>query len=553
MFGKVRCLVAPAVQSYLKRRRLAIVLAVASVLFLTAGIVFDLPIETSFRPSISDKTDGITIVHGAAEFGAEEVNHSYFLQLDSDYRVESRTLLQGMCLAIVEGQLVFEHRVANLDDPGLDLDQEWPIHDAIPGPEPGSIWVVGEREEAKEIVFRRIIGNEAGQEELVGRPEGTVKRIHAFRLEDGTPAVAWLERETSIVRVTVWNGWRFEPFEEFELDHSWYFTPVAAKGRLLLVYHHRSDRSLTSLILRVTCCKACGKNAPPRLEIDDPVWLGRSITGLDTLRTGTGHLLAITRTTSLQLLPLTEDARMAGGLISVDSQPFLRKIASYLWPGTMLFLSFSLVFLGFTLMRERRRILMEHLGPYLQDAPPYYADTMQRAMAAILDLVLLVPAWMLISEVIGSVPEEPEFSITDPGWYTILGIWFAMLFVYGFVQEWLWGRTLGKLLVGIKVERTDGKPVTFLNALVRNLLRLVDANVFLTIFLLGGWIYIPVAILPAIGFAFLLISRKRQRPGDFLARTVVLDLTRPDEPPNKGLTEAFKKAVEEARKKKRGD
>jgi uncharacterized RDD family membrane protein YckC len=86
-------------------------------------------------------------------------------------------------------------------------------------------------------------------------------------------------------------------------------------------------------------------------------------------------------------------------------------------------------------------------------------------------------------------------------------IWLATLFVYPIVTEAFIGATLGKLLFGLIVVMDDGRPIGLRASAVRNLLRIVDFLPFL---------YIA-------GLAFMASSDKRQRLGDRVARTLVIN------------------------------
>jgi len=68
------------------------------------------------------------------------------------------------------------------------------------------------------------------------------------------------------------------------------------------------------------------------------------------------------------------------------------------------------------------------------------------------------------------------------------------------------GRTVGKMLLKMKVVKVDGSPVHWSNYLVRWMLRLVDI-----------WLFIG-----SIGILTILFSEKRQRLGDAAAGTVVI-------------------------------
>src|SRR5436309_7337149 len=77
---------------------------------------------------------------------------------------------------------------------------------------------------------------------------------------------------------------------------------------------------------------------------------------------------------------------------------------------------------------------------------------------------------------------------------------------YFVIFEWLWnGQTPGKRWLRLRVIREDGRPITFWEAAVRNLLRFVD-------------------ILPlySIGLISIFISSRDQRVGDLFAGTVVV-------------------------------
>jgi len=82
-----------------------------------------------------------------------------------------------------------------------------------------------------------------------------------------------------------------------------------------------------------------------------------------------------------------------------------------------------------------------------------------------------------------------------------------VLFGYFIFFETIWsGQTPGKRLLKLRAVQDNGSPVTFLNVLIRNLLRIVDA--------------LPFAY--AIGIIAILIGKKNQRLGDLVAGTVVI-------------------------------
>lgn len=91
----------------------------------------------------------------------------------------------------------------------------------------------------------------------------------------------------------------------------------------------------------------------------------------------------------------------------------------------------------------------------------------------------------------------------------MIGVSLAFFVHIGYFALWegLWdGRTPGKRAVGLRVLRQDGSPITATEALIRNLLRIVDL--------------LPVAGL--VGFISILVTRRDQRVGDLAAGTVVV-------------------------------
>jgi uncharacterized RDD family membrane protein YckC len=86
-------------------------------------------------------------------------------------------------------------------------------------------------------------------------------------------------------------------------------------------------------------------------------------------------------------------------------------------------------------------------------------------------------------------------------------LYFFMEWGYFAVFEWLWtGQTPGKRAARIRVLKDGGGPISFLDAALRNLVRIVDSS---------G----PMA---AIGMMFIFFNKKNKRPGDLLARTIVV-------------------------------
>jgi uncharacterized RDD family membrane protein YckC len=122
-----------------------------------------------------------------------------------------------------------------------------------------------------------------------------------------------------------------------------------------------------------------------------------------------------------------------------------------------------------------------------------------RTGAAVIDLLVQTLAVFLASLV--SAP------FGDAGLAVFLTASFLILFGYPVVAETFGdGQTIGKRALGIAVVRADGAPVTFLSALIRNVLRVIDA-------LPGTYLVGAIAV-----FA----SSRNQRLGDMAAGTLVV-------------------------------
>lgn len=136
-----------------------------------------------------------------------------------------------------------------------------------------------------------------------------------------------------------------------------------------------------------------------------------------------------------------------------------------------------------------------------QDRQVQIAGFGRRALAATIDIAV---AFGLAEAAIN------QWGIDVAGGERVLRGPAALLFLvlfpaYWIVPEWLFGATLGKVVMGLRVVGTSGEPCSLEQSLKRNVLRLVD---FVAAYL--------VAYLVARSNA------RRQRLGDLWARTMVI-------------------------------
>jgi uncharacterized RDD family membrane protein YckC len=139
------------------------------------------------------------------------------------------------------------------------------------------------------------------------------------------------------------------------------------------------------------------------------------------------------------------------------------------------------------------------------------AGVASRAAAWLIDVTVMMGLTfgaILIATLFGSV-----FAGLGMMMYFVLA--FAVQWGYGAVQEWAFdGQTLGKRVAAIRTISVAGTPVTFVQAAVRNLVRVVD-------------------LLPAlygVGAVSALLDDKGRRLGDIAAGTVVVRARRSPRP-----------------------
>lgn len=138
-----------------------------------------------------------------------------------------------------------------------------------------------------------------------------------------------------------------------------------------------------------------------------------------------------------------------------------------------------------------------------------YSGFGRRFSAHLIDLFIVLIAYLFI----GSYVAARVGGVTDDGFeleggpavqVMMLTALFAL--IYFTLAEAYWhGQTLGKKFLHIQVTRLDGSPCGFGPALLRNLLRIVDAFAFYLV-----------------GIILILTSQQSQRLGDRLAHTVVV-------------------------------
>ncbi len=127
----------------------------------------------------------------------------------------------------------------------------------------------------------------------------------------------------------------------------------------------------------------------------------------------------------------------------------------------------------------------------------------------VITIIIIIIGFSLIADY-SSVGDR---ILSLPKWIQAVMIVVIFLILSGYFAffEWLWnGQTPGKRWLKIRVIREDGRPITFWEAAVRNLLRVIDMQ--------------PTLILPfySVGLISVFVSLSDQRIGDMVAGTVVV-------------------------------
>lgn len=128
-----------------------------------------------------------------------------------------------------------------------------------------------------------------------------------------------------------------------------------------------------------------------------------------------------------------------------------------------------------------------------------------RVVAALIDVGAMFCLFLIMVVTMGEViRENGTVSAYLQGGDACL--YFGLVLSYFFIFEATSGQTLGKRLMKLRVARLDGTPARPAAIAIRTLLRVVD---WLPFFNLGGLVC-------------MLVTRRHQRIGDLLAKTIVV-------------------------------
>ena len=125
-------------------------------------------------------------------------------------------------------------------------------------------------------------------------------------------------------------------------------------------------------------------------------------------------------------------------------------------------------------------------------------DTIIQTVTGIIAALVLI----LVSAVLGQ-------GAASSVWIIAIGVFGAFLLLYGYfaIFEILWnGQTPGKKIIGIRVIKESGRPLTPAETIGRNLMRIVD----------------QMPAMYAIGLVTMFLSNRNKRLGDLVAGSIVI-------------------------------
>ncbi len=299
------------------------------------------------------------------------------------------------------------------------------------------------------------------------------------------------------------DGSRFAPLPPLPLGETQACTLFPVEGSAVLVTVPVEHKEVGRLRLASRRFTGAGWGEPTDFRIlDGRWWLGRRVLDLTGCAQGGRAHLVVSRAAGLETASAGLEGLQQGEfprLEPVSPTASFGRPEVFVWLSSLLFLALLLVFLGVSLLTERFRP-----SPPAGAVAIELATWVQRGLAWGVDVCVLSPVVLLLLWVIGYEPDTAGEVAGGPI-MLLTALWDVAIVIYTTVLESRSGQTVGKWLLRIHVLTEEGGRPTFRQALLRNLVRPIDG---------AG----PQALL---GLLFIFATRRSQRLGDILARTVV--------------------------------
>ncbi len=145
--------------------------------------------------------------------------------------------------------------------------------------------------------------------------------------------------------------------------------------------------------------------------------------------------------------------------------------------------------------------------------PLQYKSVGIRFVAILIDTIIISIISTIITLPLGSsiaptVNQQTGAISIAPAYWIVVITELIIAFLYFTILEGRYGQTVGKIILKLKVLKTDGSPVNYKDAGIRTILRIIDEVPFIVPYLLGA--------------IFIWSSDTKQRLGDRVAHTVVV-------------------------------
>lgn len=136
-----------------------------------------------------------------------------------------------------------------------------------------------------------------------------------------------------------------------------------------------------------------------------------------------------------------------------------------------------------------------------------------RFVAILIDSIIISIIGSIVTSPLGAMTavsvnqQTGAFSIPTAYWIAVI-IELVITFLYFTALEGRYGQTVGKMALKLKVLKEDGLPISFGDAAIRTILRVIDGIPFIVPYLLGA--------------IMIWSSDRKQRLGDRIAHTIVV-------------------------------
>ena len=164
------------------------------------------------------------------------------------------------------------------------------------------------------------------------------------------------------------------------------------------------------------------------------------------------------------------------------------------------------------------------------------AGPFKRLPAFLLDVAIRTTAFGLVSTAIGILMGLSGLGGVFGSVYVFLVLvgYFLVSWFYGiYFETYFNGRTPGKMIMKLRVIGVDGRPINGIQAALRNLLRVADTSLMLSLQMFDESLP-PAYVIPTmfVGLVTMILTKRFQRIGDLAAGTMVVSEQRKVTPLN---------------------